>query len=251
MSLQDKVAFITGGGSGIGRASALKLAAQGVKIGVTDVNVEGGHETVQKVSEIGGEAIFHACNVADAGQVEAAVNATVEAFGRLDIAFNNAGVGGTMVPADQLDEETWDLVIDINLKGVWLCMKYELPHMLKQEAGTIINVASLAGVVGFPYNASYGASKHGVIGLTKSVALEYARQGIRVNAICPGFTETPMVTDMVDEVPSMGDRVLRSSPMRRLGNATEIADAVVYLAGDTSTFVNGHALILDGGASAQ
>lgn len=251
MSLEGKVAFITGGASGIGRASALKLAANGVKIAVADMNEDGLAETVEMVKAAGGEAIYAVCNVAKSDEVKAAVEQTVAAFGGLDIGLNNAGVGGSMFPVDHLDEGTWDTTINVNLKGVWLCMKYEIPQMLKRGGGSVINVASLAGLVGFRYNAVYSASKHGVIGLTKSAALEYPTRGIRVNAICPGFTETPMVTNMIEEVPKMGDVVARSSPMRRTGNVDEIADAVVYLAGDTSSYVNGHALTLDGGASAQ
>lgn len=251
MTLNGKVALITGGGSGIGRASALRLAREGARVVVADVNEAGGAETVAQVEAAGGGAIFTRCDVADSAQVKAMVSAAVDAFGGLDIAVNNAGVGGVMGPVNALEESAWDSVIDINLKGVWLCMKYEIPAMLKRGGGAIVNISSLAGLVGFRYNAAYAASKHGVIGLTKSVALEYARNGIRVNAICPGFTETPMVTDMIDEVPSMKEGTLRSSPMRRLGTVEEIAEAVYYLASDASSFVNGHALALDGGASAQ
>jgi len=251
MSLDGKVAFITGGASGIGRASALKLAAQGVKVCVTDLNEDGLKETVSQVEASGGEAIYAVVNVVKADQMQAAVEQTVAAFGGVDIGLNNAGVGGAMVAVDALDEGSWDTTIDVNLKGVWLGMKYQIPQMLKRGGGSVINVASLAGLVGFRFNAVYAASKHGVIGLTKSVALEYATRGIRVNAICPGFTETPMVNDMVEMIPRMGEVTQRSSPMRRLGHVDEIADAVVYLAGDTSSFVNGHALTLDGGASAQ
>lgn len=251
MSLDGKVAVITGGGSGIGRASALKLAAYGAAIGVSDINGEAAEETAAMIVEAGGKAIAMVCDVSKADQVEAMVEQTVAAFGGLDVALNNAGVGGAMIPVDALDEGTWDTVINVNLKGVWLCMKYEIPHMLKGGGGSIINVASLAGLVGFRSNAVYSASKHGVIGLTKSVALERARLGLRVNAICPGFTETAMVSQMVAEVPSMEQAVQKMSPMRRLGTVDEIADAVLYLADDTSSFVNGVALPLDGGSVAQ
>ena len=251
MKLLGKVAIITGGSSGIGRASALRLAEEGAKIAVSDLNVEGGEETVKLVKENGGEAFFVKCDVSKADQVEAMVYATVENYGRLDIALNNAGVGGAMVNSDQLEESVWDFVMNVNLKGVWLCTKYELPAMLKNGGGSIINVASLAGLLGFRGNAVYSASKHGVIGLTKSVALEYARLGVRVNAICPGFTETPMVSNMIEEVPRMEEYTRKASPLRRLGRVEEIADAVFYLASDMSSFVNGHALTLDGGASIQ
>lgn len=251
MLLQNKVALITGGGSGIGRASALRLAGEGARVMVSDVNEAGGEETVRLVKSEGGEAAFVRCDVSKASEVEAMVKATVQRFGGLDIALNNAGVGGAMLNADKLEEAVWDFVMNINLKGVWLCTKYELPEMLKRGGGSIINVASLAGLLGFRGNAVYAASKHGVIGFTKSVALEYARLGVRVNAICPGFTETPMVTNMITEVPRMEEMTRNSSPMRRLGRVEEIADAVLYLASDMSSFVNGHSLTLDGGASIQ
>ncbi|MDX1991706.1 MAG: glucose 1-dehydrogenase [bacterium] len=250
MLLEGKVAVITGAGSGIGRACALRLAGEGAKIAVSDVNVPGGEETVEQVLDLGGEAFFMKCDVSRAREVEAFITETTQRFGGLDIAVNNAGVGGTMLNADQVDEATYDFVMNVNLKGVWLCIKQEIPHMLARGGGSIINVASLAGLVGFRGNAIYSASKHGVIGLTKSVALEYARRGIRVNAICPGFTSTAMVQSMVEEVPRTKDLVENSSPMRRLGKPEEIADAVLYLASDLSSFVNGIALSLDGGAAA-
>jgi NAD(P)-dependent dehydrogenase (short-subunit alcohol dehydrogenase family) len=250
MTLQNKTAIVTGGGSGIGRACALQLAEAGANVGVSDVNAEGGAETVHLIESAGGQAVFIRCDVTSSAEVKAMVNAAVETFGGLDVAVNNAGVGGTMAALDAQDEATWDTVININLKGVWLCMKYEIPHML-QRGGSIINVASLAGLVGFRLNAVYSASKHGVIGLTKSAALEYARRGIRVNAVCPGFIETPMVADLIEEVPYMREGTVKSSPMRRLGSVEEVATAVLYLAGDGASYINGHALALDGGASAQ
>lgn len=251
MTLQGKVAIITGGASGIGRASAIKLAAAGVAVVVSDLNLDGGEETVQMIQDAGGDAVFTRCDVTDANDVKAMVDLAVGTFGGLDIALNNAGVGGMLQNVDQVAEQTWDFVMDVNLKGVWLCMKYEIPHMLARGGGSVINVASLAGLVGFRGNAPYSASKFAVIGLTKSAALEYATKGIRVNAICPGFVETPMVTTMVEEVPQMQATVERSAPMRRLGRPEEIADTVVYLAGDTASFITGQAIALDGGASAQ
>lgn len=251
MNLDDKVALVTGAGSGIGRASAQKLAAAGAAVVVADVNVDGGEETVSLVNQAGGEASFVRCDVTQAGEVEAMVEAAVGIFGGLDVAVNNAGVGGPLLTLDALDEATWDAVINVNLKGVWLCMKYEIPRLLERGGGSVVNVASLAGVVGFRNNAVYAASKHGVIGLTKSAALEYARRNIRVNAVCPGFTETPMVAQMVELVPGTKERLVRWSPMRRIGMPDEVADAVLYLAGESSGFVNGHALLIDGGAAAQ
>jgi NAD(P)-dependent dehydrogenase (short-subunit alcohol dehydrogenase family) len=251
MSVENKVAMITGAGSGIGRASALKLAQAGAKLALSDVNVDGGEETVRMVEAQGGEATFVRCDVSNSNSVKAMIDQIVAHYGGFDIALNNAGVGGEMAAVDRQSEDVWDQVININLKGVWLCMKYEIPQLLNRRGGSIINVASVAGLIGVRGNSIYAASKHGVVGLTKSVALEYAKLGIRVNAICPGFTETPMVSDLVDAVPEMGPRVQNASPMRRLGRVEEIADAVLYLAGDTSSFVNGICLPLDGGLTAM
>jgi len=251
MLLENKIALVTGAGSGIGRASTLRLAAEGAMIAVSDVNVPHGEETVRQIQVMGGQAFFMKCDVARPNEVEAFVEATVQRFGGLDVAVNNAGVGGALMNTETLDEATWDFVMNVNLKGVWLCMKYEIPQMVKRGGGAIVNIASIAGLLGFRGNAVYSASKHGVIGLTKSTALEVARQGIRVNAICPGFTETAMVTTMIDEVPRMKDGVMNSSPMRRLGRVEEIADAVLYMASDMSSFVNGHALAIDGGTVAM
>lgn len=251
MSLAGKVAFITGGGSGIGRASAVRMAGAGAYIALADLNEDGLEETARMVGEAGSKAVYTVCDVTRAGDVAAAVEAGVAAFGGLDIALNNAGVGGTMRPIHQLEEEEWDSTININLKGVWLCMKVEIPHILKRGGGSIINVSSVAGLVGFPNNAVYAASKHGVIGLTKSAALEYARMKIRINALCPGFTQTPMVTDMIDQFPRMDEFTRKVSPMRRIADVEEIVNAVMFLADDTSTFMTGHSLAVDGGATAQ
>ncbi|PJF29244.1 MAG: hypothetical protein CUN52_09345 [Phototrophicales bacterium] len=251
MTLLNKVAIITGAGSGIGRATALKMASLGAKIVATDIHEANAQETISLILARGGEGVFAKCDVTQARDVEAMVGLALSAYGKLDIAVNNAGVGGVMANATDVDEAQWDLVMNVNLKGVWLCMKYEIPAMLNGIGGSIVNVSSLAGVLGFRMNAPYAASKHGVIGLTKSVALEYARKNIRVNAVCPGFTETPMVATLVEEAPKMEEFVMKSSPMRRLGSVEEIADAIIYLADDSASFVNGHALVLDGGASIQ
>jgi len=176
--------------------------------------------------------------------VEALVRGTVERYGRLDWAVNNAGVGGVMAPTDQQSEAAWDSIMDVNLKGVWLCMKYEIRAMLEQGGGAIVNVASAAGLVGFRYAAPYAASKHGVVGLTRSAALEYARKGIRVNAVCPGFTETPMVAGLGE---TMVEATVKAIPMRRLGTPEEIAQAIVWLCSEGASFVTGHALAVDGG----
>jgi NAD(P)-dependent dehydrogenase (short-subunit alcohol dehydrogenase family) len=247
MKLEAKVALVTGGASGIGRAAALALAQEGAKIVVSDVNTTGGEETVNLVHSQGSNAVFVRCDVAQAQEVEALVHQALDAYGRLDCAVNNAGVGGDMLPSHQREESMWDLVMNVNLKGVWLCLKYEVPAMLATGGGSIVNIASAAGLIGFRYASAYSASKHGVIGLTRSAALEYARQNIRVNAVCPGFTETPMVADMNEANPRMVEATIKAIPMRRLGTPEEIAQAVLWLCSSDSSFVTGHALAVDGG----
>ena len=245
--LENKVALVTGGSSGIGRATALAFAREGAQVVVSDVNSVGGHETVEQIEADGGEAIFVEANVASAADVKALVTTTVETYGRLHCAFNNAGVGGTLESLIEKTEAEWDTVIGVNLKGVWLCLKYEIPVMLSQGGGAIVNMASVAGLNGFPNGGIYAASKHGVVGLTKSAALEYARQGIRVNAVCPGYTDTPMVRAMNEAVPQMERVTSNASPMRRLGEPAEVAETVVWLCSERASFVNGHALPVDGG----
>jgi NAD(P)-dependent dehydrogenase (short-subunit alcohol dehydrogenase family) len=250
MQLEGKVALVTGGASGIGRATALLLASEGARVVVSDVNVDGGEETTRLIHQSNGGAMFVKADVSKAAEVEAMVTLLMDTYGRLDCAINNAGVGGTMTPTDKYTEEEWDFVMGINLKGVWLCMKYEIPAMLK-TGGAIVNVASAAGLVGFRYNSAYAASKHGVIGLTRSAALEYARKGIRVNAVCPGFTQTPMVEAMETLNPKMTEATINAIPMRRLGTPEEIAQSVLWLCSDASSFVTGHALAIDGGTVVQ
>ncbi|MBN8618005.1 MAG: SDR family oxidoreductase [Anaerolineae bacterium] len=240
----ERVGLVTGGGSGIGRATALALAAAGARVVVSDVNGEGAAETVRLVEAVGGRAWGMVVDVTQGAAVEALVRGTVERYGRLDWAVNNAGVGGVMAPTDQQSEAAWDSIMEVNLKGVWLCMKYEIRAMLEQGGGAIVNVASAAGLVGFRYAAPYAASKHGVVGLTRSAALEYARKGIRVNAVCPGFTETPMVAGLGE---TMVEATVKAIPMRRLGTPEEIAQAIVWLCSEGASFVTGHALAVDGG----
>lgn len=249
MSLEQKVILITGAASGIGRATALAVAEAGGRVAISDINVTGGEETAQLVTDAGGDAFFMRVDVTEYAQIEAFVQATVDHFGGLDGAFNNAGVGGFLGKLFELEDIYWDQTLTINLKSVWWSMKAEIPR-LRNGKGSIVNMASVAGLVGFPNNAVYSASKHGVIGLTKSAALEYARAGIRVNAVCPGFTETPMVMSMDMFRPGMVANAMNSSPMKRLGETREIAAGVVWLLSDASSFVNGHALTLDGGLTA-
>jgi NAD(P)-dependent dehydrogenase (short-subunit alcohol dehydrogenase family) len=247
-----KVALVTGAGSGIGRAAALAFAREGARVVVCDINPEGGAQTVNTILDSGGEAKRFVADVTDSTQVQSLVKEAVASFGRLDFAFNNAGISGSTpgVAAADIPEDAFDRVISINLRGVWLCLKYEAPAMLANGGGCIVNTASIMGVVATATNPAYAASKHGVIGLTKSFALAYAAQGLRVNAICPGYIDTPMF-DRFRAEPSLEQQIIARHPLGRLGTADEIAQAVVWLCSDASSFVTGHALIADGGYTAQ
>ena len=249
--LDGKVALITGAGSGIGRASALAFAREGAKVAVADIVVEGGEETVRMVTEAGGEAFFIKADVSNAAEVEAMVNTVVETYGRIDCAYNNAGIEGQLASTDEYAEDVFDKVIGINLTGVWLCMKYELPHMLKQGSGSIVNTASGAGLIGVSGMSAYVASKHGVVGLTKTAALEYAKSGIRVNAVCPGLIQTPMMERITNDQPQLGEALVAAEPIGRTGRPEEIAESVVWMCSDAASFVTGHAMSVDGGFVAQ
>ncbi len=246
--LEGKTALVTGAASGIGRASALALAREGAALCVSDINMEGAQETARLISAAGGQAIARLCDVADKSEVQAMVAAALTAFGKLDAAVNNAGISGHFDQRlHQADDETFERVIDVNLRGVWHCIKAELPPMLAQGSGAIVNIASVAGLIGAPKAADYTASKHAVVGITKSAALDYAKSGIRVNAVCPAYTDTAMVQGAIAGNPGMASIMARAIPMGRLGLAEEIAEAVVWLCSDASSFVTGHALVLDGG----
>ena len=245
-----KVALVTGGGSGIGRASALTFAREGAKVVVADVVVEGGEETVRLIQQRGGEAIFVKTDVSRAAEVEALVARAVQTYGRLDCAHNNAGIEGAAATTIDYAEDAWERVIAINLKGVWLCMKYEIPHLLKQGGGAIVNTASTAGLVGYRGGAAYVASKHGVVGLTKTAALEYTKAGVRVNAVCPGAIDTPMMGRITGHRPQRAERMAASEPVGRMGRPEEIAEAVVWLCSEAASFVTGHAMAVDGGITA-
>jgi NAD(P)-dependent dehydrogenase (short-subunit alcohol dehydrogenase family) len=249
--VQGKIALVTGGGSGIGRATSLALAKEGAKVAVSDIVVAGGEETVRMITATGGEATFIKADVAKAAEVEALIKKVVETYGRLDCAFNNAGIEGTMTSTTDCSEENFDRTIAVNLKGVWLCMKHEIPQMLKQGGGAIVNTASVAGLVGFQGLSAYVASKHGVNGLTKTAALEYAKQGIRVNAVCPGVIHTPMLDRLFSSQPSAGETIAALEPVGRLGKPEEIAAAVVWLCSDAASFVTGLPMAVDGGLIAQ
>lgn len=247
----DKVALVTGGASGLGRVSALALAKEGAKVVVADVMATEGEATAEMITATGGQAVFVKADVMKSQEVEAMVQATVKAFGRLDFALNNAGIDGVRARTADYPEEVWQQVIALNLTGVFLCLKFELPVMVKQGSGVIINMASVAGVTGFPGHAAYTASKHGVIGLTKTAALDYAKAGIRVNAICPAYTRTPMLTRMLEKNPEFEEKLITRVPLRRLGTAEEIAQAVIYLCSDAAAFITGHSLVMDGGIMAE
>lgn len=246
---QDKVALVTGGSFGIGSATAVLFARHGAKVAVVDW-VEN-EETLKVIRDAGGEAIFIKCDVSQDSQVQAMVAQTVNTFGRLDFAFNNAGIEGGSAKTHEVTADNWDKVIGINLKGTWLCMKYELPQMLRQGKGAIVNCSSIAGHIGFPNIAAYTASKHGVLGLTKTAALEYAREGIRINAVCPGVIRTPMVERFLEKNNTTEEAMASSEPVGRLGQPEEIAGAVVWLCSDAASFVTGHPLVVDGGWVAQ
>jgi NAD(P)-dependent dehydrogenase (short-subunit alcohol dehydrogenase family) len=244
---EGKVALVTGGSYGIGRAAAIAFAQRGAKVVIADIDVKNGEETIRRIKEVGGEAIFVRTDVSQAKEVEALINKTVETYGGLDCAFNNAGIHGEFISLVDFSEDDWNHIIDVNLKSVWLCMKYEIPQMLMQGGGAIVNTSSAAGLIGAPSNPAYPASKHGVVGITKSTALEYARTGIRVNCVCPGPIRTGMHESLVatspDIVEAMGNRV----PMGRIGEPEEVVGAVMWLCSEAASFVTGHALPVDGG----
>jgi NAD(P)-dependent dehydrogenase (short-subunit alcohol dehydrogenase family) len=244
-----RVAVITGGGSGIGREAALVLARRGARVMVTDRDETSAAQTAAQIVAAGGEAASMRVDVSVAEEPAAMVQATVERFGRLDFAVNSAGVGGVRARTADYPQDTWETVLAVNLTGVWLCMKHQIPAMLAGGGGSIVNVASVAGVLGFPHYAAYSASKHGVIGLTRSAALEYARKGLRVNAVCPAFTRTPMVDALVGGSAEMEQKLVDGMPGGRLGTPAEIAESIAYLCSDAAAFTNGHSLVLDGGLS--
>ncbi len=246
-SMQNKVALITGGSSGIGRAAAFAFAAQGASVVIASRNPARGEEAAQAVRESGGGAIWVQTDVSQAGQVEALVKKTIEAFGRLDYAFNNGGSGGNGGWTAEIQEQDWDSTIDGYLKSVWLCMKYELIEMLKQGSGAIVNNSSVDGQRAFPWDPVYSAAKHGVLGLTKSAVTQYADKGIRINAVCPGWIKTPPTDEILRQNPESERLMLSHQPIGRLGTAEEVAQAVVWLCSDQASFVVGTALAVDGG----
>jgi len=245
--LKGKVGLVTGGTSGIGRDAAILFAKAGAKVVVAGRREVEGKETVELIRGAGGEGLFVKADVSRATDVEAMVGKTVEKFGRLDVAFNNAGVEGSWIPITEQSEEEWDRTIDINLKGVWLCLKHEIRQMLKQGGGgAIVNMASVAGWIGSAGAATYCASKHGVIGLTKAAALETAKNGIRINVVCPAVIETPM-GERIFGAPEMKKYAIGLHPIGRFGKPMEVAEAVVWMCSERASFMTGQSLVLDGG----
>ena len=244
-----KVALITGGSSGIGRASALAFAREGAKIVVADLNADGGMETSKLIKQAGGESIFFKTDVTHARDVEGLVNKTVETFGRLDCAHNNAGISGPVLPLAEHSEEQWDHIINANLKSVWLCMKYEILYMSNHGGGSIVNTSSTTGLRGAPMTPVYTTSKHGVTGLTKAGAIGYSRVGIRINEVCPGPTFTPLLVNG----PFRGDLKTAQETLRNglLNTPEDVAQAVVYLCSDAARHINGHSLVIDMGATVE
>jgi NAD(P)-dependent dehydrogenase (short-subunit alcohol dehydrogenase family) len=249
--MEGRVALVTGAGSGIGRGIALAFAGEGAKVAVADKILETARETAGMINEQGGVATFIPCDVIKETDVQHMIATAVDSFGRLDCAVNNAGIGPMPTTVAEHPLEVWNQVLSVNLTGVFLCLKHELIQMLKQGKGAVVNIASVAGLVGTPYLSAYAASKHGVVGLTKTAALEYAQSGIRVNAVCPGSTHTPMVDRLFEQHPEMEEMAVKAHPLGRLADVKEIAAAAVWLCSDSASFVTGHAMPVDGGCVAQ
>ena len=250
-AFDGKVALITGGASGIGRVAARAFAREGARVVVSDLSVEGGQETARMIAADGGSATFVRADVTSGPDVKALILEIERTCGRLDYAVNNAGIDGVRARTADYPEETWSQVVAVNLTGVFLCMKYEIPLMLRQKGSAIVNLSSVAGVTGFPAHSAYTASKHGVIGLTKTAALEYAKSGLRVNAVCPCYTRTPMLERMLRAKPDLDAKLQARVPLGRLGTPEEIAAAILYLCTDSASFITGHSLVMDGGIVAE
>nr|WP_307731263.1 SDR family oxidoreductase [Massilia agilis] len=250
MSFAGKVVLVTGAAAGIGRATALAFGRAGACVVVADSSVDGGHATAAMIVEAGGKALYVNANVTRASDVEALVDKAVSRYGRIDCAVNNAAIEEEQAGMLDTDDAQYDRIMGVNVKGVWLCMKAELRQMMQQGGGTIVNMASVAGLVALPTRSLYTASKHAVVGLTKSAAVEYARAGIRVNSLCPGAVRTPMFARMLERDPQLEEKLKDTYPMGRLAEPAEVANAVMWLCSDQSSFVTGHQLAIDGGLTA-
>jgi NAD(P)-dependent dehydrogenase (short-subunit alcohol dehydrogenase family) len=243
----NKVAFVTGAANGIGRAAALAFADEGASVVVADVSEAENSETARMIEKLGGRSVAVRCDVSRADEVKAALDQAIATFGRIHFAFNNAGIEQPIEPTADLTEEQWNRIVRINLSGVFLCMKYQIPLMLMNGGGAIVNTSSGAGLKGFKGQAAYAAAKHGVVGLTKSAALDYAASKIRINAVCPGIIDTPMMHRFTGGTRENQERVIAQEPIARMGTPEEIAAAVIWLCSDAAAFVVGHAMVVDGG----
>lgn len=244
---EGKTAIVTGGSFGIGRAAAVAFAARGAKVIIADWLEDPEQHTLKQIRSVGGQAIFVSCDVSKSNEVKAMVEKASSTYGRLDFAFNNAGIEGATANTHECTEENWDKTINVNLKGIWLCMKYEIAAMLKQGKGAIVNCASVAGLIGFPGLPAYVVSKHGVVGLTKTAALENAKQQIRINAVCPGVIHTDMIDRLTGLDKEAEKQFVDMEPVGRMGKPEEVAEAVMWLCSDAASFVTGHSMPVDGG----
>jgi NAD(P)-dependent dehydrogenase (short-subunit alcohol dehydrogenase family) len=249
--LANKVTLITGGGSGIGHSAARLFAREGAKVVVADIDVENGERTVGAIRAMGGESHFVRADVAKSGDAEAMVARVIELYGRLDCAYNNAGILGEIVPLVDQSESGWDNTIATNLKGTWLCMRYEIPPMLKEGRGVIVNTTATAAIKGSPHRSAYAASKAGVVAISKSAAMEYAEHGLRINVICPSHTRSPMLEQFFELRPELEATFIASAPMARIAAPEEVAEGALWLCSDASSFVTGHVLAVEGGYLAR
>jgi NAD(P)-dependent dehydrogenase (short-subunit alcohol dehydrogenase family) len=249
--LAQKIALVTGAAGGIGRATARALAQAGAQVVVSDIEKDGGLETVDVISDEGGDAIFIEADVTNGADVAGLIQAIVDRFGCLDCAVNNAGIEGTIARTADISEAEFDQLMAVNIKGIWLCMKHEIPQMLRQGQGAIVNMASVAGLIGAHSMGAYAATKHAVVGLTRTAAVEYAGKGLRINAVCPAIIQTAMYERAIAALPKLAEGAIRNNPSHRLGQPEEVAQAVLWLCSDAASFTTGAALTVDGGLAAQ